>query len=375
MKAAVVGLGIGHGHCAGYLESPHAELVAVCDLMPERLSRVGGTFEGGSMIELRALYPPELLNRRWEEIGVKTYTSLEELLKDQSIEIISLCTPDHTHAELAARILRSGRHLLMEKPLALSLREAEAIGRALAASGCNFAVDYEFRLNPAIIELRRLVEEGILGRVEAFTLYHFRRPFKRDKWQGWIQRRESSGGLIVEETSHWLDLLRFLTAREVTELSCRTTAGIHADFDFEDIAFIQGSLTAGGIFQISHALSGFDFSLNLTVHGTKATVWCHLKDNPASRLDGSQSSYCALVAWGDPNRGPEGADSRIYGLEATEPYNIKNFTVDFVRCIAEGRRPAVGYEDALKALELAIAAREAAAMEGVLSLSPKDPSP
>jgi len=372
MKAAVVGLGIGHGHCAGYLDSPHAELAAVCDLMPERLARVGGTFEQGSWQDLRRLYPRELLDRKWEEIGVKTYTSLEELLRDESIRIVSLCTPDHTHADLAVRILRSGRHLLLEKPLALSLAEAESIGRALADSGSTMAVDYEFRLNPAIVQLRRLVEEGVVGEIEAFTLYHFRRPFKRDKWRKWIQKQECSGGLIVEETSHWLDLLRFVTGKEVTSLSCGTTAGIHPDFDFEDIAFIQGSLSAGGIFQISHALSGFDFSLNLTVHGRKATAWCHLKDNPASRLDDRQASYCALVAWGDSNRGPEGADSRVYGAEALEPQSIKDFTMDFVRRIAEGRKPAVGYEDGLKALELAIAARDAAATEGPRFLSAKD---
>jgi UDP-N-acetyl-2-amino-2-deoxyglucuronate dehydrogenase len=373
MKAAVVGLGIGHGHCAGYLDSPHAELAAVCDLMPERLVSVGGTFEQGSWRNLRQLYPPDLLGRKWEQIGVKTYTSLKELLGDQNIRIISLCTPDHTHADLAVRILRSGRHLLLEKPLALSLPEAESIGRAVASSNCGFTVDYEFRLNPAILELRRLVEEGAIGEIEAFTLYHFRRPFKRDKWQKWIQRQECSGGLIVEETSHWLDLLRFLTRKEVTSLSCRTTAGIHPDFDFEDIAFIQGSLSAGGIFQISHVLSGFDFSLNLTVHGRKATAWCHLKDNPVSCLDDRQSSYCAVVAWGDSNRGPEGADSKIYGPEALEPQGIKGFTMDFVRRIAEGRRPAVGYQDALKALELAIAAREAAT-EGPRFFPAKDAS-
>jgi predicted dehydrogenase len=364
MKAAVIGLGIGHAHCAGYLESPHTELAAVCDMMPERLAGVGGTFEGGSMTELAGLYPRELLQRRWEEIGVRTCSSVEEVLADESIEIVSLCTPDHTHAELALRILRAGRHLLMEKPLALSLTEAEAIGRAVAHSGTTFAVDYEFRLNPAVVEMHRLIEEGVTGTVEAFTLYHFRRPFKRDKWQGWIQRKATSGGLIVEETSHWLDLLRFLSGAEVATMSCRTSAAILRDFDFEDIAFIQGSLDTGGIFQLSHALSGFDFSLNLTVHGREATVWCHLKDKPTSTLDGGQSDYCGLVAWGDPNRGPEAAHSRAFGAEATEPHNIRALTMDFAGSIAEGKKPAVGFDDALRALELAIAAREGAVEGG-----------
>jgi predicted dehydrogenase len=372
MKAAVIGLGIGHAHCAGYLASPHAELAAVCDLMPERLASVGGTFERGSMQELRRLYPKELLDRRWEEIGVRTFTSLEELLKDDSIEIVSLCTPDHTHAQLAVKVIESERHLLVEKPLALSLPEAQAIGRALDSSKSIFAVDYEFRLNPAITQIRRLIEEGVTGAVEAFTLYHFRRPFKRDKWQSWIQKKDRSGGLIVEETSHWLDLLRFLTGQEVAHLFCHTSSAIHPDFDFEDIAFIQGSLSAGGIFQISHALSGFDFSLNLTVHGRRATVWCHVKDNPESKLDRMKSRYCALVTWGDPNHPAQPADFREFGLEATEPDNIRDFTMDFVDCIAEGRKPAVGFEEALRALELALAAGQAAASGGCTTVLLKD---
>jgi UDP-N-acetyl-2-amino-2-deoxyglucuronate dehydrogenase len=313
------------------------------------------------MRELAPLYPPEVLERRWEDMGIKTYSSLTELLKDESIEIISLCTPDSTHAALAVEVLRAGRHLLLEKPLALSLEEAETIGRALAASGSTFAVDYEFRINPAIEQVRRLIASGVTGKVEAFTLHHFRRPFKRDKWQRWIQKRATSGGLIVEETSHWLDLLRFITRAEVRRLCCHASSAIHPDFDFEDIAFIQGSLLEGGIFQISHALSGFDFSLNITVHGKRGTVWCHLKDNPASSLDGMQSDYCALVAWGDPNRGSEEARFLLFGPEATEPYGIRDFTTSFVRCLQEGLQPAVGYEDALKALELSLAARDAAA--------------
>ena len=62
-------------------------------------------------------------------------------------------------------------------------------------------------------------------------------------------------------------------------MQCQTTDRIHADFDFEDVAYVQGRLDGGGMFQIAHALSGFDFDLIITVHGRRGTVWCHLKDN------------------------------------------------------------------------------------------------
>jgi predicted dehydrogenase len=358
VKAAVIGLGIGHAHCAGYLESPYTELAAVCDLMPERLAFVGGTFESGSMIDLRQLYPPGTLIQRWEDMGIRTYASLEELLADDSIEIISLCTPDHTHAQLAVEILRAGKNLLLEKPLALSLEDARKIGVALQSAEGLFSVGYEFRLNPAILRLRRLVTEGVLGSVEAFTLHHFRRPFKRDKWRKWIQSRSTSGGLIVEETSHWLDLLRFITGGEVAGMRCDSTDRILGDFDFEDIALIQGRLEGGGIFQLSHALSGFDFSLTLTVHGSKATAWCHLKERPGSRLDAGQTRYCGLVGWGDSNQGPDSAQIIEYGLEATEPYNIREYTMHFAECAATGKPAAVTFPDAFRALELALWARD-----------------
>lgn len=373
LKAAVIGLGIGHAHCAAYLGSPHATLAAVCDLMPERLERVGGTFDRGSMPDLRDLYPPEVLARRWQDLGVKTCSSLEEVLADPGIEVVSLCTPDHTHAELATRVIAAGRHLLLEKPVAIDLRGARQIGEALARRrpGTLFSVGYEFRLNPAIRLVRELVGSGFTGPVEAFSLHHFRRPFKRDKWQHWIQSRRLSGGLIVEETCHWFDLLRFITDQEVSSLHCHATDRILSDFDFEDVAYIQGRLGGGGVFQLAHALTGFDFHLAIAVHGRRGTVWCQLKDQAASRLDDRQSAYHALVAWGEPNRPPEAATVRTFGPEATEPCSIRDYAQHFVQCVAQGREPAVSYEDAVRALELSLAAR--ASGERGKELRPEDP--
>jgi predicted dehydrogenase len=324
------------------------------------------------MADLQGLYPPEVLQRSWKELGVRTCSSLEEILADESIRVVSLCTPDHTHAVLGARVVRTGRHLLLEKPLAISLRGARHIGEALEERGSRglFTVGYEFRFNPAVLKVRELVESGFTGEVEAFSLHHFRRPFKRDKWERWIQSRRFSGGLIVEETCHWFDLLRFLTGKEVAALQCQSTDRVHGDFDFEDLAYVQGRLEGGGVFQIAHALTGFDFHLAIAVHGRRGTIWCRLKDRPGSRLDDDQGTHCALVAWGDPNRPPEEAATRTFGLEATEPRNIRDCVERFVECIVRGQVPAVSYQDALHALELSLLAR--AAGEGGGERGPAD---
>jgi UDP-N-acetyl-2-amino-2-deoxyglucuronate dehydrogenase len=361
LKAAVVGLGIGHAHCAAYLDSEHAELAAVCDVWPGRLESVGGTFSQGSMRELRGLYPAGLEDKRWRDIGVRTYSRLNDLLADPEIRLVSVCTPDHLHAEQACRVLEAGKHLLLEKPLALDMAGAEAIGRAVEKSGKTFSVDYEFRLNPAVMKLRELVSGGFTGPVEALSVHHFRTPFKRDKYRHWIQKQVFSGGLIVEETSHWLDLARYISGLEVDSVSCRTAAGIHADFDYEDIAYLQGEFAGGGIWQISHALSGFAFSLNICVHGRRGTAWCALKENPRSLLDGKQTSYCGIVSWGEAGAPAEQVQTLTYGEEATEPYTIRAYARHFAACAAGEEEPRVSFNDARLALELSLAARRAAA--------------
>jgi len=149
-------------------------------------------------------------------------------------------------------------------------------------------------------------------------------------------------------------------------VQCQSTDRLQADFDFEDVAYIQGRLTGGGVFQIAHALTGFDFHLAIAVHGRRGTVWCRLKERPASILEDGAGDYCALVAWGQPDRPTEEASTRTFGLEATEPYSIRDYAKHFAECVARGDAPAVSYRDGLRALELSLLARAAAEKGGEL---------
>lgn len=375
IRAAVCGLGIGMAHCAGYLAASGAELVAVCDLLPERLRRVGGTFEAGSMLGLRDLFDEQLLSRRWEEIGVRVFSSLEELLEYGGFDLLSLCTPDYLHGSQSLEVLQAGRHLLLEKPVALSRSEAILVQRAAAEAGARgqlVGVGYEFRQNPAILKVKELIKDGTVGSVEAVSIHHFRTPFKRDKWQKWIQSRQLSGGLIVEETSHWFDLLRYLTSRDVVDLHCVTTDRIHADFDFEDVAFAGGHLTGGAAFQIEHSLAGFDFSFTIAVYGTRGSVYCGLKEERLSVLDGGQTDYIGIVSWGDSNESADRARSVLYGAEAREPETIRQNVVQFVERLVAKRAPSCTVADGVRALELSLLAGIAAARNEVVAAKEVD---
>jgi predicted dehydrogenase len=365
-RAAVVGLGIGLGHAAGYLSSPHAELVAVADSWDVRRAKVGGTFSQGSMLNLRPLLDPDILEKKWEDLGIAVYEDVARVAEDPGIDLVSLCTPDDTHEEYACLLLGAGKDLVLEKPVALSLESATRIAEAARRSGCRVAVNFEMRVNPAVQKLRELVGSGMLGDIQAFNLQQHRAPFRRDKWQKWIQSATRSGGLIVEETCHWFDLARYLTGDELATVHAVSTDRVLPDFDFEDIAYVQGRFVSGAILQVGHALTGFDFSIIIQIHGTLGSAWCALKADRHSALDGGQTDYLGIVSWGpaDPVAAPgqnrAGGTARgtaIYGEEALEGENIMAHVAHCVESLVTNRPFVVDLEDGIQALKMALAAR------------------
>ena len=184
---------------------------------------------------------------------------MESVFDDPEVDIVSICTPDYLHIDHLKKAMKSGKDILLEKPAGIDIEAADKMTSEVENYKGVIGLGYEFRLNPAIVKMKELVDSGETGEIEAFSLYHFRTPFRRDKWNSWIQKKEMSGGLVIEETCHWFDLARFLTGKEVDSLHCVTASDIHSDFNFEDIAYINGTFQNGAILQISHALTGFDF--------------------------------------------------------------------------------------------------------------------
>lgn len=256
--------------------------------------------------------------------------------------------------------MASGKDILLEKPLAINYDDARSLEPEIKSYKHDFAIAYEFRSIPPVIQLRELVESGELGEVKAFSLYHFRTPFKRDKWNHWIQKKACSGGLLVEETCHWFDLARYITGKEIDSVSCVTNGDINKDFDFEDIAYVNGTYSDGAIFQISHSLTGFDFSLQITVHGTKKVAWCNFKETKNSSLDAGQTDYYAVVSVGPVGGSVDDAQITTYALEATEPWAIKDQVMKFCHEVSHGLGHGAGLDDGMKSLEAALCAGEAA---------------
>ena len=148
------------------------------------------------------------------------YQSLEELVEDQSVQLVHLCTPNNLHFAEASQLLRAGKHVLCEKPLALDSRESATLVSLLKDTGLVGAVTYNLRYYPLCQEARALVQGGAIGQVK---LIHG--SFLQD-WllfpTDWNWRLDAKLGgelrAVSDIGTHWLDLVAWLTSSKVSEL-------------------------------------------------------------------------------------------------------------------------------------------------------------
>lgn len=214
LRAAVIGLGVGEQHIAGYRAHDQVDVVAVCDIDPAKL-------------ELAAERYPEL--RRTDDAA--------ELLGDPDIDVVSVASYDDAHFEQLSGAVRSGKHVFAEKPLVLYEREAIELARLLREHpDIRLSTNLPLRLTPRFVRIRELIAAGELG--ELFHLegdYDYGRRHKlTDGWRGRIPYYSVmlGGGIHLVDLLTWISGLNVteVLAAEATGIATRGTAFRHPDF-------------------------------------------------------------------------------------------------------------------------------------------------
>ena len=192
---------IGTGHRSQmYLDAivgPHAdvaELVAWSDSNPGRIDHYERLLaEQG--VALPARYGPD---------------DVERLITEQRVDRVIVTTPDFTHADIVSRALLAGADVIVEKPLTIDREGVERIAAAVAESGRNVVTTFNYRYSPRNSELRRIVQDGRIGRV---TSVHFEWVLDTvhgaDYFRRWHREKEHSGGLLIHKASHHFDLVNW----------------------------------------------------------------------------------------------------------------------------------------------------------------------
>ena len=311
-------------------------------------------------------------------------TDWRSVIERDDIHIIDICAPGWMHAEIAIAALAAGKHVLVEKPLANTLGEAELMVAAAAsarANGVQSMIGFNYRRVPALALARELIAEGRLG-----TIRHVRAAYLQD-WLSdaespmtWRLRKETAGsGALGDIASHAIDQVLFLLGDAVTEVSGRLHTFVDRrpgangleDVTVDDAAWATLTLASGAIasVEVSRVATGQKNSLKLEIYGDKGTILFDLEAlNELGFLDATvpvreqgfrrilvnEPEHPYLEAWW-----PQG---HIIGWEHTFTHQIR----DFLTAIAAGEAPSPSFEEGLNVQHILAAVEESAAAKSSL---------
>lgn len=249
--------------------------------------------------------------RAGEEWGVPWHTDIEEFFSDSRLQAVAVCTPSGTHSDLGCTAAAMGRHVLMEKPIDVSLEKADALIEACRRADVRLGVSFQSRFLDAPRLMKQAVEEGRLGRLlmvgAHIKWYRTDQYYAAAPWRGTIEL--DGGGALINQAIHTVDLLRFV-AGPVGEVSGLTGTLLHNQIQGEDTAVATLKMKSGALGVIEAATSAYPgFKRRLEVTGTEGTVVLE-GDNIAvwSLRDGSSNPLASTGEVSDGSADPMAID-------------------------------------------------------------------
>jgi predicted dehydrogenase len=283
-----------------------------------------------------------------QEYGARFFQDYREMLAEMSPDVAVIATPHPSHAEIAIECMQAGAHVLVEKPLAIEVAEADAMIETAARTKRLLGVCFQFRFRPAIEEAHRLVSEGTLGRLlrvscrEAMlrTTAYYRSATWRGTWAG------EGGGVLLNQAPHALDLLCYLAGAPARV--CGWTRNLMHDIEVEDTALALIGFASGAVGELI-VTTADPAPLRIELVGERGRLEVRELELEVEVWEPDLATYVATSAeFFDP---PESRRRSI----ALPPGEGDHLDVhrDFLAAVREGRTPRASGRDALLSLELA----------------------
>jgi len=249
-KFAIIGCGQIAGRHAEQIQN-NGQLVAVCDIIPGKADSFSKNF------------------------SATPYYDIDDLLrKEKEIDVVVVCTPNGLHADHSIRSLQAGKHVLCEKPMAISTPDARRMIDAEKQTGKKLFVVKQNRFNPPVVFLKKLIDENKLGRIFSFQLNCFwNRPdaYYQDSWRG---TKDLDGGTLFTQFSHFIDLLYWLLGDVSTVQGTRNNFLHKNSIEFEDAGVAWLQMKNGSMGTINYTINSNVKNMegSLTLFGAKGTV-------------------------------------------------------------------------------------------------------
>ena len=339
IRFAIVGCGRiakRHAELLGTGQIKGATLAAVCDIVPERAKAFA------------------------ERFSVPGFISIEELLAQSDIDVITVLTPSGMHADLAVQAARAGRHIVVEKPMALTLEDADRMIAAADAAGVRLFVVKQNRFNVPVVKARQALDAGRLGQLVLGTVRvrwcRDQKYYAQDAWRGtWAQ----DGGVIANQASHHVDMLGWFMG-PVESVHARGATAL-VDIQTEDtcVATVKFRNGALGVIEATGATRPRDLEGSLSVLGAGGAI-------EISGFAVNQIRHWNFVA-------PAAEDAEVLEKFSVNPPNVYGFGHQayyehVVDCLAHNKPALVDGREGRGSLELVIALYESMASGREVSL-------
>jgi len=314
LKVGVIGVGsMGRNHARVFAELPNVSLVAVADVDPMALYKVARTYRA------------------------RPYTDYRAMLDKESLDLVSLVVPTQLHYPIASEIIERGIHVFVEKPFTLRVEEGEKLITAAKERGVKLAVGHIERFNPAVVELKRRLEHGQLGRVYQI---HARRV-------GPFPPRVDDVGVILDLATHELDIMEYITNSPISSLYAETERKIHASHEDLLLGILKFENGTVGVLDINWLTPTKIRELALLGERGMFLVNYLTQDfyyYENAFINGQWEGLAAIMGVSEGRR-------IKYEVKRREPLRVE--LESFVNCVLYGGRPAVTGEEALRAVFLA----------------------
>lgn len=347
MKYALIGCGrIATNHVKAAINNG-LEIAAVCDIIPGKMETL--------------LEKHELQN----DVSIKRYEDYRDMIEEVNPELVSIATESGLHAEIALYCIEKSTNLIIEKPMAMSIEDADKIIKLSAEKGVKVSACHQNRFNVAIQQLRQAIEAGRFGKLSHGSI-HVRWNRNKDYYTQapWRGTWDQDGGALMNQCIHGIDLLRWMMGDEIEEIYGVTRQHFHDYLEAEDVGMAVVKFKNGSIGTIEGTTNVYPKNLEETLYifGENGTV----------KIGGTSTNNIDVWDFSDEteadqkNKGFKEETSNVYGNGHTSLF------ADVIDAIKNDRKPYVDAVAGRNALEVVLAIYKSQKTGGTINLPLKD---
>ncbi|EJQ15848.1 Gfo/Idh/MocA family protein [Bacillus cereus] len=338
LKVGVIGCGsiAQYRHLPEYQANPYVQIVAVCDSNKQRAKEIANKY------------------------GVNMYTDFNELINFEELDAVSVCTPNDLHASISIAALQSGIHVLCEKPMATSKKDAKKMIDAAEKNDKKLMIGHNQRFVASHQKAKQLIENGEIGKI-----YSFRTAFGHSGPENWsvdgkeswfFKKDEAFLGAMGDLGVHKADLIRYILNEEITEVGAFVETGAKTFSNVDDCAVCVLKSESGIIGSLAASWSYVSKEDNSTIiYGEKATL--RLEDDP---------TYSLILQY----KNGEVVKYELDKIQSNAVVSQSNSHVieRFVESILSDKEPLINGVEGMKSLEVILAAIQSSETKQIVTI-------